>query len=143
MSSDTKVVDPAMKAALEHEVARQIYRFAQLNDDHDHDTLSDMFTLEGSFARPTEPDRPVVGREAIRSFFHSRPARRTKHFMTNVIVDLVGEKSATARSYILLYAGETGETVLAGEFNDELVRDESGVWLFQSRRGSLAFDSPK
>jgi len=138
-----RILDPVTKVVLEHEVARQIHRFAQLNDDHQYDTLSDMFTPDGSFARPTEPDRPVVGREAIRSFFYGRPARRTKHFMTNIVVDLWSETRATARSYILLHVGKTGETVLAGEFVDELVRDDAGVWLFHIRQGSLTFDSPE
>ncbi|WP_242098596.1 nuclear transport factor 2 family protein [Sphingomonas sp. CROZ-RG-20F-R02-07] len=131
------------KAALEHEVARQIHRFAQLNDDHAHDALSDLFTIDGSFARPTDPDRPVVGREQIRAFFHNRPARRTKHFMTNVVVDLQGETMATARSYILLFAGDAGDIMLAGEFHDVLVREDDGVWRFRSRRGSLTFDAAK
>jgi hypothetical protein len=139
VTGDKAIVDPVIRATLEHEVARQIHRFAQLNDDHDHDALRDMFTVDGSFARPSDPDRPIVGREDIRAFLLSRPARQTRHFMTNVVVDLVSETEATARSYILLYAGSNGETVMAGEFHDELVRDHSGAWLFKSRRGSLAF----
>lgn len=134
------IMDPIVRSVLEQQVARQIYRFAQANDDHDHDALCDMFTPDGSFARPTEPDRPIVGREHIRAFLNGRPARRTKHFMANVVVDILSGTEAIARSYILLYAGATGETVLAGEFADELTRDETGVWLFRSRRGSLAFD---
>jgi len=131
--------DVLARAMAEQAIAAQIYRFAQANDAHDHDALAEMFTQDGTFARPTEPDRPVEGREAIRAFFRDRPARRTRHVMANVVVDFLSETEARARSYVVLYSGERGETVLIGDFDDRLVLESDRVWRFASRRGSLAF----
>jgi pimeloyl-ACP methyl ester carboxylesterase len=125
--------------AAEHAVARQIHRFAKFNDAHDHDALAAMFTADGSFARPTQPDSPICGREVIRVFFRDRPARRTRHVMTNVVVDLTGATTARAHSYVLLYSGAEGQDFMVGAFNDELVLEDDGEWRFRSRRGLLAF----
>lgn len=118
---------------------RLIRQFAFLNDAHDHDALAEMFVADGSFARPSDPDNPVIGREKIRAFFRDRPKRRTRHLMNNIVVEVQSGTVAHARSYVLLYAGERGEDVLVGDFHDVLRLDETGRWRFQSRRGSLAF----
>ena len=129
-----------IEQASEQAIVKQIHRFAQANDAHDHDTLAAMFTQDGAFARPTAPDAPVRGREAIRAFFRDRPARRTRHVMANIVVDLVSPVCAQARSYVVLYSGERGENVLVGDFEDELRLEPDGVWRFARRKGSLAFD---
>lgn len=118
---------------------RLIRQFAFFNDAHDHDALAGMFVSDGSFARPSDPDNPVTGREAIRAFFQDRPKRRTRHVMSNTVVEVESEAAARARSYVVLYSGERGENVLVGDFHDVFRRDETGEWRFQSRRGSLAF----
>lgn len=120
---------------IEWVVERQVRRFAMLNDAHDHDSLAAMFTDDGSFARPTQPDAPIVGKEAIRAFFRDRPKRITRHVMANTVVDIVSDRAVRAHSYVLLHM--TG-TVLVGDFFDQLVLQD-GVWLFAERRGMLAF----
>ena len=115
------------------EIEQQIRRFAIRNDEHDHDGLAAMFTADGSFARPTDPENVISGRESIRAFFRDRPKRATLHFMSNTVVEFEGEQDATARSYIILMANGTS---VAGEFRDRL-RQENGEWLFVKRRGSL------
>jgi hypothetical protein len=139
ISNASEIPGAAGSLAIEQAVVRQIHRFAQANDAHDHDALAAMFTQGGTFARPTAPGAPVCGREAIRAFFRDRPARRTRHIMANTVVDVLGASRARARSYVVLYSGERGETVLVGDFDDELHLEADGVWRFVSRRGSLAF----
>lgn len=116
-------------------VELQIRRFAMLNDAHDSDALAAMFTHDGSFARPSEPDAPVVGRENIRAFFRDRPKRTTRHVMANTLVDPISETEVRAHSYVVLYMADK---TLVGDFHDRLVL-EDGVWLFAERRGTLAF----
>lgn len=118
---------------------RLIRQFAFLNDAHDHDALAEMFVVDGSFARPGDPDNPVTGREEIRAFFRDRPRRRTRHIMSNTVVEVRSKAEAHARSYVVLYSGARGEDVLIGDFHDVFSLDEAGEWRFRSRRGSLAF----
>lgn len=125
--------------AIEQAIVKQIHRFAQANDAHDHDALAAMFTQDGAFARPTAPDSPVCGRGAIRAFFRDRPARRTRHVMANIVVNVLSPVEARARSYVVLYSGERGENVLVGDFEDELRLEPDGLWRFSRRSGSLAF----
>lgn len=115
------------------EIEQQIRRFALRNDGHDHDGLAAMFTVDGSFARPTDPTNIIRGRENIRVFFRDRPKRATLHYITNTVVDLRGDHGAIAESYVLLATG--GETI-SGRFYDRLDR-ENGEWLFVERRGSI------
>lgn len=116
-------------------VELQIRRFAMLNDAHDADGLAAMFTEDGSFARPSEPDAPVIGRENIRAFFRDRPRRTTRHVMANTIVDIVSDRKVRAHSYVVLYMANK---TLIGDFHDRLELHD-GIWLFAERRGTLAF----
>ena len=116
-------------------VEQQVRRFAWLNDQHDHDGLAALFTEDGSFVRPAEPDAPLTGREAIRAFFRDRPQRATRHVMSNTLVAVLGQAEVRAQSYVVLYMPDK---TLVGDFHDHLVLRD-GVWLFTARRGSLAF----
>lgn len=126
------------RQAIEIACERLIRQFALLNDAHDHAALAALFTEAGSFARPTNPDEPIEGRAAIHTFFRDRPARTTRHLMSNIVVDVTSATQAYAHSYVLLITGERGEKMLVGDFHDVFAFDE-GVWKFASRRGSLAF----
>ncbi|MGK2911743.1 MAG: nuclear transport factor 2 family protein [Sphingobium sp.] len=120
---------------IEWGVERQIRRFAMLNDAHDHDGLAAMFTDDGSFARPTEPDAPIIGKEAIRAFFRDRPKRVTRHVMANMVFDVVTDTEVLAHSYVQLHMADK---TLVGDFFDRLLLQD-GEWLFAERRGTLAF----
>lgn len=113
----------------------QIRRFAMLNDAHDAEGLAAMFTESGSFARPSEPDAPVVGRDAIHAFFRDRPKRVSRHVMANTLVEIVSDTQARAHSYVVLYMADK---TLVGDFHDRLELHD-GTWLFAERRGTLAF----
>ena len=122
-------------------IERLIRRYAFFNDALDHDALAEMFTKDGSFARPTDPDSPVQGKEALRAFFRDRPARHTRHLMCNTVVEIEGPEAASARSYVVMVVAPLGEgkaeSLLAGDFHDRLMKVD-GEWKFQSRRGTLA-----
>lgn len=65
-----------------------IRQFALLNDRHDHEGLAALFTADGVFARPSAPELPVHGREAILHSFRARPPRTTCHLMLNTLVSI-------------------------------------------------------
>lgn len=133
-------MDADTRRGIETACERLIHRFALLNDAHDHDALADLFVEDGSFARPSDPANAVTGRAAIRAFFAGRPKRRTRHVMANVVVDVCDAASARAKSYVVLYAGERGDQVMVGDFDDSFRRDADETWKFADRRGSLAFE---
>ena len=133
----------AERLAIEHACERQIRRFAFFNDAQQHQELVALFTEDGSFARPTEPDAVIHGRTAILNFFTSRPARMTRHLMCNTVVEVQSADEASAYSTVLLYIADESMSpaglaaTLIGGFADTL-RKVDGEWLFDARRGSLA-----
>ncbi len=126
---------------------RLVNQYAFASDRGDYEALAAMYTEDGVFARPTLPDKPVVGRQAIFEGFKARPPGTNRHVMTNVVVEVQSASEATGECYIVLYRGPAGEAgalpamnpvPLVGQFKDRFVRQD-GRWLFKERLGSLAY----
>jgi hypothetical protein len=131
---------PQDRLLAEHDIARLITRFALLNDEGDWSAVAQMFVVDGRFVRPAGGDA-IVGREAIRASFASRPPRVSRHVITNIVVDLLTADEATSQCVMTLYTAPAGETVavspaLVGGFRDRLVRGADG-WRFAERIGFL------
>lgn len=133
---------PLDRLVAEAEITRLITRYAMLNDDGDFAGVAAMFVEDARFTRPSGGD-PVVGAEAIRASYEGRPPRLSRHLITNIVVDLVSEYEATARSTMVLYTAPSGDTpavantpALLGGFRDRLVRTADG-WRFAERIGYL------
>ena len=123
----------------EREISRLIHRFNQLNDAGEHEALVALFTEDGLFARPSDPEHPLIGHASILAGFKARPPRITRHVVGNIQVNLAGTDEATASSHVVLYTSSAADapvSVLIGGFEDRLVRRD-GRWLFQVRQGSL------
>jgi ketosteroid isomerase-like protein len=133
------------RAAIGWECERLIHLYSMLNDAGDFQAMADMFTPDGVFARPSQGDVLIRGRDAILAAYTSRPPRFTRHMITTVVVTVEDADNAVAHSYLSLHSGQAGEGLprpaepgyLIGDFKDRLVRVE-GVWKFQARLGSLA-----
>jgi hypothetical protein len=134
------------EAAIRDICERQILKFARLNDAGEHQALAAMFTETGTFARPADPDNYVQGPDAIFAFFRDRPARRTRHIMTNILVEVESAERARAHSLVTLFVGSEKsealqcDAVLVGDFHDHLEKI-GNHWLFAERRGNLTFKS--
>jgi ketosteroid isomerase-like protein len=131
---------PLDRLLAEQEIARLITHFALLNDAGDWAAVAATFTSDGRFVRPAGGD-PVVGRDAIRASFESRPPRKSCHLITNIVVDVASSDAADARCTLLLYTAPAGESAavspaLIGGFRDKLVRTPDG-WRFLERVGFL------
>ncbi|MFC7519637.1 nuclear transport factor 2 family protein [Xanthomonas populi] len=133
------------KASIVVACEQVIRQFAWYNDQHDHDGLAGLFTEDAVFARPSAPDAPVRGREAIRRAFAERPPRTSCHLMLDTVVSVQSPVLANARSHVLLYTAsvtsgsppwQADGAALLGTFEDVLVC-EQGLWLFQQRLGAL------
>ena len=124
------------RRAIEADCARLIALYANLNDEARWDEVAALYAEDGVMFRPTAPDAPVAGREAILAAFKSRPPRTTRHVCSNVVVDVESETTARGTSAMLLFTGEGAP--LVGSFHDRFVLT-GDVWRFAERRGSLTF----
>ncbi|MCW2381788.1 MULTISPECIES: nuclear transport factor 2 family protein [unclassified Sphingobium] len=141
-------LDDATRRAIEWDCTTLINRYTLLNDAADWDAVAALYTEDGQMARPSAPDQPIKGRDAILATFKSRPARAARHVVSNVVVDVVSEIEATALSVIVLYQGVASETgglpvrdpkgPLIGTYADRLRKTPEG-WRFAERRGGLDF----
>lgn len=121
----------------EHAIERLQRRFAELNDEGRYDEVAALFTEDASFARPSAPDKPFVGREQILQSFLARPkGLPRRHLVANPVVTITGPTTATAICYTVLLAesDEGTGTISVGGFRDELER-VGDVWKFKSRKG--------
>ena len=141
-------IDEATCRAIEWDCTKLINRYTLLNDAADWDAVAALYTQDGQMARPSAPDKPIVGREAILATFKSRPARAARHVVSNIVVDVLSETEATAMSVIVLYQGIASESgglpardtsgPLIGTYTDRLRKTADG-WQFEERRGELDF----
>lgn len=124
------------RRAAEHDCARLIALYANLNDEARWDEVAALYAEDGVMVRPTAPDAPILGREAILAAFKSRPPRTTRHICSNVVITVESEDTATGVSAMLLFTGAAAPFV--GSYRDKFVRTAEG-WRFAERLGSLTF----
>lgn len=127
---------PDDRRAAEHDCARLIALYANLNDEARWDEVAALYAEDGVMFRPTAPDAGVEGRDAILAAFKARPPRTTRHVCSNVVIDVESDTTARGSSAMLLFTGEGAP--LVGSFHDRFVRTAEG-WRFAERRGSLTF----
>lgn len=124
------------RRAIEADCARLIALYANLNDEARWDEVAALYAEDGVMVRPTAPDAPTVGREAILAAFKARPPRVTRHVCSNVVIDVESDDAARGVSAMLLFTGAAEP--LVGSFHDRFVLTADG-WRFAERRGSLLF----
>lgn len=124
------------RRAIEHECARLIARYANLNDAGRWDEVASLYAADGRMSRPTAPDVWIEGRHAILAAFLARPARTTRHVCSNVVIDVIDADHALGESAMLLFTPDAPPK--AGSFHDRFVRTDGG-WRFAERRGTLSF----
>ena len=88
-------VPEQVRRAIEADCARLINLYANLNDAGDWPAVAALYAEDGLMTRPTAPDQPIVGREAILAGFLARPARTTRHIVGNVVIDVETATEAT------------------------------------------------
>lgn len=135
--------------AIERACERLIYEFAEAIDLRNDGHLANLFTEDATYARPTDPNTIIRGRETIVKTFEGRPGGRvTRHLCTNVRVTVDSVTRAHSVSRVVLIAGpmepaahpqfgyKADARQLIGEFDDEFVKTSEG-WRFSSRRGRV------
>ena len=134
------------RRAIEWDCTRLINLYAALNDQARWEEVAALYTEDGLMTRPTAPDAPIIGREALLAAFLSRPPRVSRHIVANIVITVEDARSASAFSMILLFNGAIPEdgslpvagAPLVGEYRDRFALTPEG-WRFSERRGALSF----
>ncbi|WP_432415837.1 nuclear transport factor 2 family protein [Chromohalobacter israelensis] len=133
------------RAAIEQACTRLVLDAAAATDRQDYAGLVALFTPDGQLFRPTAPEEPLAGRDAILASYRARPAQRiTRHFCSNIRVQVESTERARISTYVQVFAADTqhapdghfgwplaGRTMI-GEFDDLCVLDQ-GAWRFAER----------
>ncbi|MGW7311173.1 nuclear transport factor 2 family protein [Streptomyces sp. NPDC054835] len=142
----TEALDPMERLFAERACERLIIEFVHRLDLGDPSSVADLFTPDGVWEWP-HGDRRVVGREALRSYFGSRPKDRlSRRMSTNILVTVNSASAATATSYFATYRvdGYTDGMVPprlpanVGHYEDTFRKIED-TWLLASRVTRLPF----
>ncbi len=133
------------QAIIQMECQQHLNRVTSLTDRADWEALADCYTEDAVLARPSDPNNPIVGKDAILASFKNRPPRITAHLLGNTVFDIVEPTKVTATSRVWLVAGPVPEgdapalsegPILVGTFTDYLVWKD-GRWLTNRRDGSI------
>ncbi|MFE3826817.1 nuclear transport factor 2 family protein [Streptomyces sp. NPDC059092] len=142
----TDALEPMEHLFVERACERLIVEFVRRLDLGDPSSVADLFTPDGVWEWP-HGDRRVEGREALRSYFGSRPQDRlSRRMSTNILVTVDSASAATATSYFATYRvdGHTGGMVPprhpanVGHYEDTF-RKVEGTWLLAGRVTHLPF----
>jgi uncharacterized protein (TIGR02246 family) len=124
------------------EIRNLIGRYCQLVDDNQTAAWAELFTPD---AVMHVPGRVYSGRDAIRAFIESQPARgvpaaeRGKHMNCNTVIELDGD-GIHARAWTdYMVVGRP--KLLLGRYDDTLVRDADG-WRLVERKVVRPSDEP-
>ncbi|WP_328321469.1 nuclear transport factor 2 family protein [Streptomyces sp. NBC_00388] len=145
----TEVLDPLGRLLAERACERLITEFVRRLDLGVPGDVAELFTPDGLWEW-AEGGRRVQGREALRTYFGSRPADRlSRRICTNILVTLTSGSTATATTYFTTYRvdGHTGGMqppripAQVGHYADTF-RKTDGEWLLAARSTFLAFAGP-
>ncbi|MBC2779129.1 nuclear transport factor 2 family protein [Parasphingopyxis marina] len=135
------------RIAIEWECTRLINLYALLTDEARWDEIVALYAEDGLMTRPTAPDDPIVGHDALYAAFTARPPRISRHVCANIVVTAENADEASAQSLILLFTGSAAEdgglpvpdaAPLVGTYSDRFRLTDKG-WRFTERRGELSF----
>jgi hypothetical protein len=141
-------MDRADLIAIEWECTRLINLYALLTDEARWEEVVALYAEDGLMTRPTAPNEPIIGHDALLAAFTARPPRASRHVVSNIVVTVESATEASAESVILLFMGEAAEDgglpvrdptgPLVGSYRDRFRKTDDG-WRFAERRGALDF----
>ncbi|WP_406445869.1 nuclear transport factor 2 family protein [Streptomyces sp. NBC_01613] len=145
-------MDPLRQLLAERACERLILDFVHRLDLGEPASVAELFTEDGSWEWPSPGDgRRSEGREALRTYFGSRPADKlSRRIMSNIRVTVTSADTAEATSYFTTYRIEgwtggmvpAGPPVQVGHYEDSFRRSADGRWLLARRVLHLPFGGP-
>ncbi|MEK2488280.1 nuclear transport factor 2 family protein [Kitasatospora purpeofusca] len=143
---DDKIIAPIDRMLAERACERIIVDFIHRLDLGEPSSVAELFTPDGVWHWP-HGDRRIEGREALSTYFGSRPSDRlSRRLMTNILVTIESATEARAVSYLTTYRvdgyiGGIIETRLpanVGHYEDTF-RNIDGSWLLATRTVFIPF----
>ncbi|GGL94152.1 hypothetical protein GCM10010129_42630 [Streptomyces fumigatiscleroticus] len=141
---------PVERLLAERACERLILEFVRRLDLGEPGTVCELFTPDGVWEWPRD-GRRIVGRQALRAYFGSRPADRlSRRMCTNILVTVDSPDTASATTYFATYRvdGYTEGTLVpprppvnVGHYEDTFRRLD-GTWYMATRTLVLPFGGP-
>ena len=137
----TATPDAVQRLLIEWECTKLVHRYNQLNDVGSFEEAAALFAEDGSYLTPVTPT-PVVGRAAILEMLRQRPLGTFRHFVTNLVIDVVSAVEARGKSYLIVVMSRERDPLKAvadapafsGEVDEHFVLTSAG-WRLGHRRG--------
>jgi hypothetical protein len=142
-------MDDSVRREIEWACARLCFEYARSIDFGDHEGFAGLFAEDGIL----DVGVRVQGRDKILAGLTQRdPQLRSRHVMTNIVIDVEDERAASGISYLSLYRHvgpeSEGDAPVAlpgpaavGHYADEFERTPDG-WRIGKRVLHLAFMRP-
>jgi hypothetical protein len=139
-------MSPERKCAIEHEAAQVLLRFFHNLDSDKYDALVALMASDGVWNRQ---GKVLRGPGMVMEAMHARPkGRRTRHIITNLVVDAVDDSHAEAVFYLTVFAHGGGAAegepapleppLSIGTYREKLVRTAEG-WRIADISSQIAF----
>lgn len=133
---------------IEQACARLVVGYAVHLDAGEHDAFVELFAEDAVWT--LQSTGPMRGRGAIRDYLKRRnPATRSRHVVTNILIDVNDSENAQGRSYTTAYHHTGGEPVaplglpaFIAESRERFVLTTAG-WRISARETAVVFSKPK
>lgn len=150
-------LDPIQKLLMEAACKKRVLNVIRATDDQRYEDMAQGFTESALLFRPTAPNEPIQGRQAIYEAYAKRPATRlTRHICSNFMVNILSPERARVICYAQVYGADKSQDLgdhfgppsdgkmMIGEFEDLCVL-ENGEWLIAERhaRFTMHVAAPK
>jgi hypothetical protein len=141
-------MNPNDRMLIEWSCEKLCRQYNLFSDQADFGKLSELFTDDALFIRPTMPDVEFRTRGDILAAFRKRPPITVQHQINNCVVDVQSPTEASGICVLsFLMAPGTDEPLPRiggplhfGEFRDRFVLTSDG-WKFAERRGRMVLKS--
>lgn len=132
------------QATIQWECQQLLNRMTMLMDQQQWEALANCYTKDAVLSRPSDPNNPICGRQAIFESFITRPPRRSAHIIVNSVFTIIDQGNVRADSHVWLINGPAdapspviaNSPLLVGSFTDLIKRVED-QWLVAQRDGSI------
>lgn len=114
-------------------ITQLVARYNHALDGGDGEAWASAFVEDGVFETVGRP--PLVGRAAISNALQGRRPFNSRHFVSNMHIELDGD-TARMRAYLMVVSER--EITVTGSY-DDVLRRENGEWLFVHRQ--FTFDA--
>jgi hypothetical protein len=118
------------------EIRELLARYCFLLDGYRLKQFAVLFTADGEWiSRNGTAKGPAAIEELLCGLVPEPvPGKRRKHFTTNIIIELAGDRATVVSNFLVVRDSDAGPVIsVAGTYDDVVVRTPEG-WKFKSRK---------